>query len=388
MRLGFKIGARFLKSNIGQTILIILGISIGVSVQIFIGSLIQGLQKSLVDKTIGNASQITVTADAADKKLNNYDEIIKLIQSADKDITTISPVSDHPVFLDREENAASLLLRGFDLTSADEIYNLKKQLVEGIMPVGRNEVILGTDIKDKYDLHTGEDISVITPEKELVTLTIKGFYDLKVKSINTTWAITNLETSQDIFKEDGKITSVEIQVKDSSVFSADIIGNSISTALQGRDVTITNWKEQNEQLLSGLKGQSISSYMIQIFVLISVVLGIASVLAISVLQKSKQIGILKAMGMKNRMACYVFLSQGIILGGLGAAFGIVLGLGLSYGFSTFALNPDGTPIVALYLNKGFISISVLVALLSSVAASLLPAVKSARLNPVDIIRNN
>lgn len=388
MRLGFKIGARFLRSNIGQTILIILGISIGVSVQIFIGSLIQGLQKSLVDKTIGNASQITVTADTSDKKINNYDEIFKLIQSADKKITTISPVSDHPVFLDRAEDTVSLLLRGFDLARADEIYDLKEQLVEGSMPEGRNEIILGTDLKDKYGLRTGEDVKVITPEKELVTLTIKGFYDLKVKSINTTWAITNLETSQEVFKEGEKITSIEIQVEESAVFSTDIISNNISTALKGRDVTITNWKEQNEQLLSGLKGQSISSYMIQIFVLISVVLGIASVLAISVLQKSKQIGILKAMGMKRRTACYVFLSQGIILGGFGSALGIVLGLGLSYGFSTFALNPDGTPIVALYLNSGFIIISVLVALLSSVAASLLPAVKSARLNPVDIIRNN
>ena len=143
----------------------------------------------------------------------------------------------------------------------------------------------------------------------------------------------------------------------------------------------------NEQLLSGLTGQSTSSLMIQVFVVISVVLGIASVLAITVLQKSKQIGILKAMGINDRTSSYIFLSQGFILGVLGGILGIIFGIGLLFIFSNFALNPDGTPVVPIFINPMFIGLSGLIAILASTGASIIPALKSKKLSPIEVIRN-
>ena len=128
--------------------------------------------------------------------------------------------------------------------------------------------------------------------------------------------------------------------------------------------------------------------MIQVFVLISVVLGIASVLAITVMQKSRQIGILKAMGIRNSSASFIFLSEGFMLGILGALAGIGFGLLLAYTFTKFAVNPDGTPVVALYISSNFIITSGLIAVVSSIGAALVPAIRSSKLNPIDIIRNN
>jgi lipoprotein-releasing system permease protein len=128
--------------------------------------------------------------------------------------------------------------------------------------------------------------------------------------------------------------------------------------------------------------------MIQVFVLISVLLGIASVLAITVIQKSKQIGILKAMGIRNSTTSYIFLFEGLILGFFGAILGILLGLGLSFAFTKFALNPDGTPVIDLYISYPFIAFSGLIAVIASVLAALFPAIRSSKLNPIDIIRNN
>ena len=153
------------------------------------------------------------------------------------------------------------------------------------------------------------------------------------------------------------------------------------------DLEYTNWKIQNEQLLSGLTGQSASSIMIQVFVLLAVLLGIASVLAISVVQKSKQIGILKAMGIQNRDASLIFLFQGLILGVIGGVIGTGLGLSFSYLFSTFVKNPDGTPLVPFYFDAGFVSISVVIAIASSTFAALIPARKSSKLNPIEVIKN-
>jgi lipoprotein-releasing system permease protein len=168
----------------------------------------------------------------------------------------------------------------------------------------------------------------------------------------------------------------------------DEIAAKITTALGNDNIKVDNWKAQNEQLLSGLQGQSISSIMIQVFVLISVVLGIASVLVITVIQKSRQIGILKAMGIKNSSTSYIFLFEGLILGFFGAILGILFGLGLAFAFTKFALNPDGTPVIALYISYPFIAISGLIAIGSSILAALMPAIRSSKLNPIDIIRNN
>jgi lipoprotein-releasing system permease protein len=148
-----------------------------------------------------------------------------------------------------------------------------------------------------------------------------------------------------------------------------------------------NWKVQNEQLLSGLSGQSISSLMIQVFVLVSVVLAISSVLAISVLQKSKQLGILKTMGIRDGAASVIFLVEGFILGVAGALLGVAFGVGLGYAFTRFALNPDGTPVIALLIDPQFIALSAGIAVLSSTLASLIPARRSARLDPMEVIRN-
>lgn len=388
MRLGLKIAKRFLKSNIGQTFLIILGIAIGVSVQIFIGCLIQGLQKSLVEKTIGNSPQITITSQTGDKRISNYEQLIGKIKSADPNISKISIADDNAAFLKYKDNTQSLLIRGFDIEEADKIYNFIGRLEEGTYPQNENEIILGTDLKEAYGITLNEMITLTTTNQKVQDCKVVGFYDLKVSSINKTWGITTLETTKNMFATNNSITSIEIQVNANSAFAADTIATNIASKLNNNNLKVDNWKAQNEQLLSGLQGQSISSIMIQVFVLISVVLGIASVLAITVMQKSRQIGILKAMGIKNSATSYIFLFEGLILGFFGALLGIALGLGLSFAFTKFALNPDGTPVVALFISYPFILGSGLIAIAASVLAAFIPAIRSSKLNPIDIIRNN
>jgi len=388
MKLSFSIARRFLKSNISQTIIIILGIGIGISVQIFIGSLIQGLQKSLVNNTIGSSSQITVTSETEDKQISDYIALMDSIQNSDSRIKYISPALDNPVLLDYNGESQSLLVRGLDFSKADNIYKISDAIVEGNMPANSNEVILGSSLKEEYGLKINEEVSIITPDKRTEKCKITGFFDLKVAQVNNTWCITTLDSAQKLFNLENTITSIEMQVSDDNVFSADEISDKITQDLNNQNLKITNWKVQNEQLLSGLSGQSVSSLMIQVFVMISVVLGIASVLAITVMQKSKQIGILKAMGIKNSSASLIFLFEGFILGIFGAVAGILLGLGLSTAFTTFALNPDGTPVVELYISKSFIALSGAIAVVACVLASLIPARKSSTLDPIDIIRNN
>ena len=385
MRLAFKIALRFLSSGKGQTILIALGISVGVAVQIFIGCLIQGLQINLVDTTIGNSSQITITSVSKEKTIGNWRKVVEEAGASDEGVYNLSVAADASGFVKRDSGSEPVLVRGFNLVDADKIYNFNEGLYQGRLPEKKDEVIIGKDLADKLKTKLNDKIELGTPAGKSVQLVITGFYDLNVAAINKSWLITNLATAQDIFVLGDRVTSVEMQVKDE--FSADTIATKVKDALSGSELEVDNWKDQNGQLLSGLNGQSISSYMIQVFVLIAVLLGIASVLAISVVQRSKQLGILKAMGIKDREASLIFLFQGMLLGIMGAVLGIALGLGLLAMFTKFAVNPDGTPVVPIYINVGFIVLSGFIALASAMIASLIPARISSRLNPIEVIRN-
>ncbi|PKM63295.1 MAG: ABC transporter permease [Firmicutes bacterium HGW-Firmicutes-21] len=388
MKLSFSIALRFLRSNVLQTIIIILGIGIGVSVQIFIGSLIQGLQNSLVNSTIGNSSQITITASADNELLEDYTTLMQKAIDGGDSIINISPVLDNPAFLESGGASQSVVVRGFDRQKAEGIYKFSEYITEGAFPMNNGEVMLGTAIKDKYGLKIDDTISLITADKRTVVCRVSGFFDFKVAALNGSWCVTTIASAQEIFSIGDKVSAIEMQVASSEIFNADIIAENLRERLDNQGLRITDWKGQNEQLLSGLQGQSISSLMIQVFVMISVVLGIASVLAITVMQKSRQIGILKAMGIKSRQASLIFLSEGLMLGVFGALAGIAIGIGLSASFTAFALNPDGTPVIALYINSSFIMVSGLIAVLACLIAAMIPARRSSKLDPIDIIRNN
>lgn len=384
MGLALKIATRFLKSSIGQTILIAIGIGIGISVQIFIGSLIEGLQESLINKTVGNSSQITITSNNSANLIENYTEVKNNIINLDDRIINLTSTADGYSLIKKDDINYSVLIRGMNVDESNGIYNIKDKLIEGNLTKNDYEALIGKNLKEELNIKIGDTIKLNSNSQESNNLKVVGIFDLGVSSLNKSWIITNLKTSQNIFNYDDKVTGIEMQLED--VFAADLIANKLKENLN-TNLKISNWKEDNAQLLSGLSGQSASSIMIQVFVLISVVLGIASVLAITVLQKSKQIAILKAMGLKDKDASLIFLFEGLILGLIGAFFGIALGLTLTFLFTKFALNPDGTPIIDLVINYKFIIFSAIIAIVSSCTASLIPARKTSKLDLLEVIKN-
>jgi len=382
MKLALQIAWRFLTSAKKQTLIIILGISVGVSVQVFIGSLISGLQKSLVDSTIGSSSHITIKHET-DVYIDNYQIQMDALDNYGEQLTVVSPVFDIGGIVEKGDDRKEVLLRGFDLGVANQMYGFKEKLTEGEMPNALNEVILGVGVKQDLNLGLNEMIT-IDVLGEFKTFKVVGFFDFNVAIVNRMWGVTSLSTLQAIIDDPLKVTSIEIQIKE--VFDAQTLSLTIENDLQDQ-LTTTNWMDENKELLSGLQGQSISSLMIQVFVIISVVLGISSTLAITVMQKSRQIGILKAMGIQDSDASKVFLFEGFILGIFGAIGGVIFGLGLAYSFTAFAVTEDGSPVVPLNIEPGFIALSALIALFASTIAALTPAIKSSKLTVIEVIRN-
>ena len=377
--LHFKIALRFLKSSLSQTILIVFGIAVGVSVQIFIGSLISGLQSDLINTTIGNSSQITIKSD---NYLDNYQDIETYLDE-NKEIKKVTPVISGAGSAVNNQISEPVVFLG--LSNSDEnIYDVKNKLISGNMPSNNSEVVLGEELFKLLDLSLNDSVILTVPLVGENTFKVVGTFDLGVSSLNKTYMVFNLETVQSFLNEENKVSRIEMQVSD--VFSAANTAKEINKHFNS-SYTVTNWEDENEDLLSGLTAQSSSSLLIQVFVSISVVLAIASVLAISVEKKQRQIGILKAMGMTDKGTSKIFLFEGLILGFFGALFGVALGLLLNFSFTTFALDSSGKPVVSINFEPKLVAIIAVVALLSSALASLIPARKSKKLSVIEVIKN-
>jgi lipoprotein-releasing system permease protein len=381
--LSFKIALRFLTSNRLQTAFIIFGIAVAISVQIFVGLLIESLQISLVDSTMGNAPHITITSSRDDITIRRWEQIVAQLDRY-KVVEAISASANGNAYVRRGSTIKPVLIRGFDLDSADQIYHISEGLYSGRMPNTRNEVLMGKDLAQDLELKPGDPVTIVAPDGSNTILKVSGLFDLGISSINKTWVVTNRDIAQNMFGYGNRVTTIDVTTN--NLFYADVIANWFSIMLDTKDIKIENWKQLNQSLLRGLEGQRISSAMIQVVIIVSVAIAIASILAITVLQKSRQIGILKAMGTKNRDVALIFLYQGFLLGIAGALVGVALALGLLQFFISFTTSDSGVPVVDVYLDYFLIARSWIIAVIAATLAGLVPARNSLRLNTIDVIR--
>jgi len=381
MKLPLIIAARFIRKSHWQSILIILGIAVGISVAIFISILIDSLQNTLIQSTVGNAPHITITKD--DNNVSAYNDLKNTIQNVG-DITRIYPVVEGNGLLVSANKNYPVLLKGGSFDKENDIYQVEDKLTSGSLPDGEDEIIIGNYLADTIGVGVGDYVTMSKANGTENKFKISGIYDLKVSAINISWLFTNLNTARlSLGKQDG-YSSIYLQV--GKIFDADKIAGEVKDRI-GSSYSVDNWKAQNAQLLSGLQGQSVSSYMIQLFVLISVLISITSILTITVTQKSRQIGILKAIGLNNSNSSHIFLFQGSILGFIGTLLGVLIGLGLFYAFAFFAKNPDGSNIVEPIIKWNMVLLMGAIAFVVSSIAGIIPAKKANILSPIEVIRN-
>lgn len=396
-----KIALRFLKSGRVQTLFILLGIAVGVSVQIFLGSLITSLQESLVEKTIGNSAHITIKEQddavsqfiqenntdmvlirgnysSIEKSLDNWSLMIDKLQG-DERIIAISPLVQGTALIRGSGRNQSIQVKGIQLENADIVYDISERITEGEPYVEGNSVLIGKTLAENLGAQAGSVVSLLTPKGETVKFLVGGIFDLQNENANENLVFMDLRRAQKLFQLGSGITAIEIQINDP--FAADLVAAEWENQLD--EVKIEQWKAQNQQLLSALSSQSSSSYTIQFFVILAVTLGISSVLAVSVVQKSKEIGILKAMGATKNSASRIFLLQGLILGIMGSLVGSGLGILLISAFQFFSQSNS------LIINYRWSSILIIcfIATGSGTLASLIPARRSANLNPMEAIKN-
>ncbi|MFP4662080.1 MAG: ABC transporter permease [Halanaerobiales bacterium] len=398
----FKVAWRFLKSGKTQSILILLGIIIGVSVQVFLGSLIGGLQQDLINETVGSSPHITIlseedlprplvtgntengriiTFSGKEEGISRWQNLTDYLEEY-PDITAISPVIDGSGFAVRGQKNVSVFFRGIDLEKADQIYEIRDGTEKGTASVSGNNIMIGTELANELQLTVNDVIKLNISDGISDRFIISGIFDLGSKDINDSWIFMSRQRAEKFLRLRDEVSSIELQIRD--VFTSNQIADQIINAYPG--ITAESWQRNNQSLLTALESQSSSSLVIQVFIIIAVTLGIASVLAVSVVQKSKQIGILKAMGTARKRIGLIFLIEGSILGFFGSILGALTGIGLSQIFVNLVRNSAGDPLFPVTIDPVFISISISIATLAGMIAALIPARNSAKMKPVEVIR--
>lgn len=395
---------RFLREGRAQTALILTGIILGIAVQVFLNALITGLQANLVAKTVGNAPHITgsmsdlepeavvpagpgtstavrvVTGEGNIKPIRDGRPISQQLEKLGA-FPVILPVAQGSGFILQGQKSVPVVLRGFDLEKADRLYEIRRRIVAGRFEVGANGILVGKDLAGRLRLGVGSTVRISTPGGSGDLFQVNGLFDLENQALNETWILLSLPRAQILFGLEGGWTEIELQTR--NVFAAEERAADLRAAFPS--LRWRSWQETNASLLTALRSQSSSSYMIQLFVLLSVTLAIASVLAVSVVQKSRQIGILKAVGTMTRRVSRIFIIQGAVMGLAGSLAGVIAGWGLVQIFQAArAGDPSAFPIT---ISFGTAAVSVAVATAAGTLASFLPARRAARLNPIEVIRN-
>ena len=395
---------RFLREGRAQTILILTGIILGIAVQVFLNALIVGLQASLVARTVGNAPHITgtmpdiepaavlppdpemrtlsriVTNEGSVKPIRDGRTIVAQLEKLGA-FTVILPVARGSGFILQGQKSLPVILRGSDLAGADRLYDFRRRLTAGRYEVGADGILIGKDLAEKLRLGVGSTVRVSTPGGTDDLFRVNGIYDLENQAVDETWILLSLPRVQNLFGLDRGLTEIELQAKD--IFTAERKAAELRAVFPS--VRWRSWEETNASLLTALQSQRSSSYIIQLFVLLSVTLGIASVLAVSVVQKSRQIGILKAIGAMTRHVGRIFIIQGAVLGFAGSLLGVLAGYGLVLVFqASRASDASSFPIA---ISFGAAALSVGVATAAGTLAAFIPARRASRLNPIEVIRN-
>jgi len=381
-----------------QTALIMVGISVGVSVIVFITALILGLQSNIIARTLGTQSHIRVqppdekniitpsrdgsvalvTEDKRAQRLRsilNWQDVRDTLDTL-PEIKAVSPVVSGPAFARKGEVFKSISILGIDPPRYEKIIPISTDIVSGRFKVGAGDAVIGKLLADDLGLRAGNKLRIESGDGRAAVVTIAGIFEIGVRDLDARFVYVDLKQAQSLLGLYGGINLIDLTVQD--LFTAEATANRISrlTGLKAE-----SWMQTNAQLVNALASQSLSTSIITFFVALSVAFGIASVLAISVTQRTREIGILRAMGIRRSQILQVFLLQGALLGLIGSAIGASFGYLLVMAFNQF-----GPKLFYIEVPSYLISGAAAVATVVGILAALAPAWRASRLDPVQAIR--
>ncbi len=404
--LGFEltVALRFLREGRMQTALIIGGAAVGVAVIYFITAVLVGVQADLIKRVTGAQPHIVLkppeetvapllaaraeaprlaSVQARPQRLVTLDGwpvIARQIETT-PGVTAVAAVASGAALAIKGDATRSIVLVGTDMDRYQRVVRLDDKLTQGVLRLEASDALMGIELAKDLGAVLGDRFRVQSGEGTSEVFQIRGLLDLGTRELNRRYVYVNLRPAQSLLNITGRVTNIDAAI--------DNIMRAEQVAAQLRASTgqqIESWIQTNQQVFTAIGNQNIMTLLIRSFVTVVVALGIASVLVVSVVQKRKEIGILRAVGATRGQMMRVFLWQGAMVGAAGALLGTAFGLVLISVFSRILRSEKGVPLFSMTFDAGLTGIVFAVAVVLGLIAAVLPARNAARLDPAQAIR--
>jgi lipoprotein-releasing system permease protein len=418
MSFELQIGLRYLKAKRKSTFISIItfistaGVALGVMALIIVLAVMTGFEEDLKEKILGTNAHVVVVRNGA--PMEDYRQVMEKLKGF-KGVTAATPFIYNQVMLSSGKNVSGVVLRGIDVSTDRLVTRLSRSVVDGTidrlepkMSDGNEALpglLVGKELAKHLNLSVGDKINVISPMGNITPLgmmpkmrpfRIAGIFNTGMFEYDSTLAYVSLGQAQSFFDLGDTVTGIQLKVED--VYHTGQLAGSINRTL-GSDYYARDWMQMNRNILFALKTEKIVMFIILTLIVLVAAFGIASTLFMVVMEKNRDIAILKSMGATGLSIMKIFVLEGLVIGIIGTALGVVSGL-------LIALNLE--PIIAViqkitgqnffskdiyYLDRfpsmvvpsDVVMISVTAVLISFVA-TLYPAWQASRMLPAEALR--
>ncbi|WIY69508.1 ABC transporter permease [Aquidulcibacter paucihalophilus] len=395
------VARRYLFSSPSQTLLLITGVALGVTVFVFITALIAGLATLLTDQVTGDSAHISLepptrvarvlagpdlpvesvalVSTFQREQIRNWPMVVELLRS-DPAVTAISARISGSAFLVKAEAVRPVSIIGLEPQGIDAISEITPNIIEGDGDLGADGLLIGVRTAEQLGLGAGQSVLLRTERGVERQLTVKGVFRTGVQSLDERIAFVSLQTARPLFVLPEGVTNIEVKLNDPEAARAKAQFLGEATGLRA-----TPWQEKNLGLEDALQAQARTGTMIQAFSLISIIIGVASALVLSAYRRRSEVGIMRAFGVPSGFILWVFVLQGLLIGLIGALIGCATGYGLCVWIEGIT-RPDGTSILPIAPEQGGYVWALVLTTLGAVVASILPARSASRVDPLEAIQ--
>ncbi len=395
------VARRYLFSNPSQTALLIAGVALGVTAFVFITALIQGLAIRLTDDVTANSAHVSlepltrvarvlpspdadvesvaVVSTFQRRQIRAWASTVELLRSQSI-VSAISPQISGSAFLVKGEAVAPVAVTAIDPSGLDAISAISTELVAGDANLGADGVLIGVRLAENLGLSAGQPVLFRTDRGIDRLLTVRGVFQTGLQSLDERVAYLSIQTARPLFRLPEGVTNIEIKLIDPNNAREFAAFLHEATGLRA-----TSWQEKNANLEGALTAQAQTGTLIQLFSLISVLIGIASALSLSANRRRGEIGIMRAFGVSRRFIAAVFVLQGLLIGMVGAGIGCLSGFALCSWLASLT-KPDGSMVLPIAPAEGGYVAVFLLTTLGAVLASVIPARSAAQLDPLEAIQ--
>lgn len=399
------------------TLISIIGVMLGVAVLIIVISVMTGFDKELRDKILGFDPHLRITH-FSNRPLKNFREIGRLA-SSNANVRAVAPYVMQQVFVRTEPEFgepayAAQYVRGIDAKAESEISVIPKSVVQGEFNLRGNRVLIGQVFAQNMNLHVGDRLVLMSgrdleamararkDDKEDAVVPddfeIAGIFDVGHYEYNAAFIVMSLISAQELYGMGDGVNGLSVMLRNPD--AADQVRKQLSVTLGG-DIAISTWIEEHSTFLDALVVEKNVMFYLLFFIMIVAAFGIMSAQITFVVQKTREIGMLKALGASSFQIMSVFLGQSLMVGVIGVSVGLGLGrlavgyrnefLGLLRRLFNFELFPAKlymfNQLPALIV-PGDVAIICGASLVICVLAGLFPALNAARLHPVEALRHD